>query len=188
MNIHKNARLTPHGRAELSARSGPSAAPHAGWPARPPCPARPCSSGPPGARRRGHASPQARRHVHLHIDKQGLRRFANHLPLVELDTRLELPQDHPYFSGVDTTMSIDRSTHSLFGVSKTAADLLVQEYGRYFEMPTVCFGAGCVSGPTTRLSSCNAFLPTSSSRSATQTAGYSLSMRATCRKRARSGK
>lgn len=71
----------------------------------------------------------------------------NHLPLAELDTRFELPQDHRYFSGVDTTMSIDRSTHSLFGVSKAAADLLVQEYGRYFEMPTVCFRAGCVTGP-----------------------------------------
>ena len=44
-------------------------------------------------------------------------------------------------------MSIDRSTHSLFGVSKTAADLLVQEYGRYFDMPTVCFRAGCLTGP-----------------------------------------
>jgi CDP-paratose 2-epimerase len=44
-------------------------------------------------------------------------------------------------------MSIDRSTHSLFGVSKTAADLLVQEYGRYFDMPTVCFRGGCLTGP-----------------------------------------
>jgi CDP-paratose 2-epimerase len=71
----------------------------------------------------------------------------NSLPLVELDTRLELPEDHRYFGGVDSSMSIDRSTHSLFGVSKTAADLLVQEYGRYFEMPTVCFRAGCLTGP-----------------------------------------
>ena len=45
-------------------------------------------------------------------------------------------------------MSIDRSTHSLFGVSKAAADLLVQEYGRYFEMPTVCFRCGCITGPS----------------------------------------
>jgi CDP-paratose 2-epimerase len=44
-------------------------------------------------------------------------------------------------------MSIDRSMHSLFGVSKTAADLLVQEYGRYFGMPTVCFRGGCLTGP-----------------------------------------
>ena len=45
-------------------------------------------------------------------------------------------------------MSIDRSTHSLFGVSKAAADLLVQEYGRYFEMPNVCFRCGCITGPS----------------------------------------
>ncbi|HEV2974862.1 MAG TPA: NAD-dependent epimerase/dehydratase family protein [Solirubrobacteraceae bacterium] len=71
----------------------------------------------------------------------------NALPLVELPGRLELPEEHAYFEGVDTSMSIDRSTHSLFGVSKTAADLLVQEYGRYFGMPTVCFRGGCLTGP-----------------------------------------
>ncbi len=71
----------------------------------------------------------------------------NALPLVELQRRLELPEDHRWFAGIDTSMSIDRSTHSLFGVSKTAADLLVQEYGRYFEMPTVCFRGGCLTGP-----------------------------------------
>jgi CDP-paratose 2-epimerase len=71
----------------------------------------------------------------------------NRLPLEERETRLELPQDHRYYAGIDTTMSIDRSTHSLFGVSKAAADLLVQEYGRYFEMPTVCFRGGCLTGP-----------------------------------------
>jgi CDP-paratose 2-epimerase len=71
----------------------------------------------------------------------------NHLPLIETDTRLELPEDHPYFGGIDTSMSIDRSMHSLFGVSKAAADLMVQEYGRYFDMPTVCFRGGCLTGP-----------------------------------------
>ena len=71
----------------------------------------------------------------------------NHLPLEELETRLELPEDHRYHGGIDTTMSIDRSTHSLFGVSKAAADLLVQEYGRYFGMATVCFRGGCLTGP-----------------------------------------
>ena len=71
----------------------------------------------------------------------------NHLPLVELDARLELAQGHRYFGGIDTSMSIDASTHSLFGVSKAAADLLVQEYGRYFDMPTVCFRGGCLTGP-----------------------------------------
>jgi CDP-paratose 2-epimerase len=71
----------------------------------------------------------------------------NQLPLIDLDARLELPDDHPYFDGIDTSMSIDDSTHSLFGVSKASADLLVQEYGRYFGMPTVCFRGGCLTGP-----------------------------------------
>jgi CDP-paratose 2-epimerase len=71
----------------------------------------------------------------------------NALPLVELPTRLELPGDHRYHRGIDTTMSIDASLHSLFGVSKASADLLVQEYGRYFGMSTVCFRGGCLTGP-----------------------------------------
>src|SRR4051794_6756408 len=71
----------------------------------------------------------------------------NRLPLQSLEKRLELPQDHDYFKGIDTSMSIDSSTHSLFGVSKAAADLLVQEYGRYFDMPTVAFRGGCLTGP-----------------------------------------
>jgi CDP-paratose 2-epimerase len=71
----------------------------------------------------------------------------NRLPLLEDETRLDLLEDHPYFGGVDTTMSIDSTMHSLFGASKAAADLLVQEYGRYFNMPTVCFRAGCLTGP-----------------------------------------
>jgi CDP-paratose 2-epimerase len=71
----------------------------------------------------------------------------NFLPLERAGDRLELPADHPYWGGIDTSMSIDRSTHSLFGVSKVAADLLVQEYGRYFGLPTVCFRGGCLTGP-----------------------------------------
>ena len=71
----------------------------------------------------------------------------NSLPLEELETRLELPRRHHWYDGIDTSMSIDASTHSLFGVSKAAADLLVQEYGRYFHMPTVCFRGGCLTGP-----------------------------------------
>jgi len=71
----------------------------------------------------------------------------NELPLVALETRLELPPDHEYFDGIPTSMSIDGCLHSLFGASKAAADLLVQEYGRYFEMPTVCFRGGCLTGP-----------------------------------------
>jgi CDP-paratose 2-epimerase len=71
----------------------------------------------------------------------------NDLPLRELETRLELPEDHRYYAGIDTTMSIDGCLHSLFGASKAAADLLVQEYGRYFGMPTVSFRGGCLTGP-----------------------------------------
>jgi len=71
----------------------------------------------------------------------------NSLPLTETSTRLELPSDHEYFAGIPTSMSIDQTLHSLFGVSKAAADLLVQEYGRYFQIPTVCFRGGCLTGP-----------------------------------------
>jgi CDP-paratose 2-epimerase len=71
----------------------------------------------------------------------------NALPLVEHEVRLDLPADHPYHCGVPTSMSIDHCTHSLFGVSKVAADLAVQEFGRYFDMPTVCFRGGCLTGP-----------------------------------------
>jgi CDP-paratose 2-epimerase len=71
----------------------------------------------------------------------------NSLPLVETETRLELPREHQWYRGIDTTMSIDLTTHSLFGVSKAAGDLLVQEYGRYFDMPTVAFRCGCLTGP-----------------------------------------
>jgi CDP-paratose 2-epimerase len=71
----------------------------------------------------------------------------NQLPLEETETRLDLPADHPYYGGVPVTMSIDGCLHSLFGASKAAADLLVQEYGRYFGMPTVCFRGGCLTGP-----------------------------------------
>ncbi len=71
----------------------------------------------------------------------------NELPLVELRSRLELDPKHRYFEGIDPSMPIDRSLHSLFGVSKAAADLMVQEYGRYFGMPTVCFRGGCLTGP-----------------------------------------
>jgi CDP-paratose 2-epimerase len=71
----------------------------------------------------------------------------NLLPLEELPTRLELPADHRWHGGIDTDMPIDQTTHSLFGVSKAAADLLVKEYGRYFQMPTVCFRGGCLTGP-----------------------------------------
>jgi CDP-paratose 2-epimerase len=71
----------------------------------------------------------------------------NELPLVELEKRWEIAADHPYWNGIDEQLRIDRSKHSLFGASKIAADVLVQEYGRYFSMPTTVFRGGCLTGP-----------------------------------------
>ncbi len=71
----------------------------------------------------------------------------NSLPLEETKTRWELPKGHKYYEGIDETMSIDQCTHSLFGASKVAGDILAQEYGRYFNMKTACFRGGCLTGP-----------------------------------------
>ena len=71
----------------------------------------------------------------------------NSLPLVELESRWEIAPSHEYAAGVPESMSIDNSLHSVFGASKVAADVMVQEYGRYFGMPTVCFRGGCLTGP-----------------------------------------
>src|SRR5436309_5428126 len=71
----------------------------------------------------------------------------NRLPLRELPLRWEIDPGHEYEPGISETMSIDYTKHSLFGASKAAADILVQEYGRYFNMPTVCFRGGCLTGP-----------------------------------------
>ena len=71
----------------------------------------------------------------------------NELPLTEQETRWEVDPAHPFWIGIDETMRIDQSTHSLFGASKAAADLLVQEYGRYFQMRTAAFRGGCLTGP-----------------------------------------
>jgi CDP-paratose 2-epimerase len=73
----------------------------------------------------------------------------NILPLVELDTRWEVDKSHPYFEkGIDESMSLDNSKHSIFGASKAAADIMVQEYGKYFGMKTGVFRGGCLTGPT----------------------------------------
>ncbi len=81
----------------------------------------------------------------------------NELPLKELETRWEYadPADH---DGIDETMRIDRCKHSLFGASKVAADVMVQEYGRYFSMPTVCFRGGCLTGPAHSAAELHGFL------------------------------
>lgn len=70
----------------------------------------------------------------------------NWLPLEEKATRYELSKNHPYFRGIDEDMSLDHCTHSIFGVSKVAADLMVQEYGRYFGLNTTVFRGGCLTG------------------------------------------
>jgi len=72
----------------------------------------------------------------------------NELPLIELETRWELDPTHPYADcGIPETMSVDGTLHSLFGASKVAADVLVQEYGNYFGLKTACFRGGCLTGP-----------------------------------------
>ena len=71
----------------------------------------------------------------------------NRLPLRELETRWEIAAGHEYEPGISESMSIDFTKHSLFGASKAAADILVQEYGRYFGMPTMCMRGGCLTGP-----------------------------------------
>jgi len=72
----------------------------------------------------------------------------NSLPLVELEKRYEIEESHPYFKeGIDESMSIDNSKHSIFGASKLAADIMVQEYGKYFGLKTAVFRGGCLTGP-----------------------------------------
>ncbi len=69
----------------------------------------------------------------------------NEFPLIELETRFDY-ESQSQFNGVDESCRIDATTHSLFGASKVAADVIVQEYGRYFDLPTVCFRGGCLTG------------------------------------------
>ena len=71
----------------------------------------------------------------------------NKLPLKETDKRWELNKKHKYFNGINEKFSIDNCTHSFFGVSKTYADLIVQEYGKNIGLKTVCFRGGCITGP-----------------------------------------
>ena len=70
----------------------------------------------------------------------------NHIPMRELETRWEYA-DAQYLTGIPETFTIDQSKHSLFGASKVAADVMVQEYGRYFDVPTCCLRGGCLTGP-----------------------------------------
>jgi CDP-paratose 2-epimerase len=71
----------------------------------------------------------------------------NRIALKELDTRWEY-DDERYADGISESFTIDQSKHSLFGASKVAADVMVQEYGRYFGIPTCCLRGGCLTGPS----------------------------------------
>ena len=110
---------------------------------------------------RGDARHRARRDVRLHLDQQGLRRHAE-LPAARGPRAPPRAARGPPLRSTGSTPRC-RSTariHSLFGVSKAAADLLVQEYGRYFDMPTVCFRCGCLTGPAMPAPSSTASSPT----------------------------
>lgn len=82
----------------------------------------------------------------------------NQLPLVESETRWELPENHAFYDGIDEGMSIDNCLHSLFGASKVAADILVQEYGKYFGLKTASFRGGCLTGPLHKGAELHGFL------------------------------
>jgi len=72
----------------------------------------------------------------------------NYLPLIEQETRWEIDAKHPYFEkGIDEHMSLDHTKHSVFGASKVAADVMAQEYGKYFQMNVGVFRGGCLTGP-----------------------------------------
>jgi CDP-paratose 2-epimerase len=82
----------------------------------------------------------------------------NTLPLTELETRWEIDPAHPYADGIAEDMSIDACLHSVFGASKVAADVMVQEYGRYFDMRTACFRGGTLTGPAHSATELHGFL------------------------------
>lgn len=83
----------------------------------------------------------------------------NNLPLIENNLRYEIDNSHNFYTnGINESMSIDYTKHSLFGASKLSADILVQEYGKYFNMNTVCFRGGCLTGPQHKGSELHGFL------------------------------
>lgn len=82
----------------------------------------------------------------------------NRLPLIEGEKRWELDEAHAYHRGIDERMSIDQTLHSVFGASKVAADVMVQEYGKYFGMNTGVFRGGCLTGPAHSAAELHGFL------------------------------
>jgi CDP-paratose 2-epimerase len=83
----------------------------------------------------------------------------NYLPIIETESRWEIDKTHPFAKyGIDESMSIDNSKHSIFGASKVAADIMVQEYGKYFGLKTVVFRGGCLTGPAHSAAELHGFL------------------------------
>lgn len=82
----------------------------------------------------------------------------NRLPLIEQETRYEIDANHQFANGITEDMTIDNSMHSIFGVSKVAADVAVQEYGRYFGMKTASFRGGTLTGPAHSAAELHGFL------------------------------
>lgn len=82
----------------------------------------------------------------------------NQLPLEEQELRYEIDSNHTYSAGIREDMSVDQCLHSIFGASKVAADVMVQEYGRYFQMPTACFRGGTLTGPNHSAAKLHGFL------------------------------
>ncbi len=82
----------------------------------------------------------------------------NRLPLIEQETRWEIDPGHTYVNGIREDMSIDQTLHSVFGASKVAADVMVQEYGRYFDIRTACFRGGTLTGPAHSATELHGFL------------------------------
>jgi CDP-paratose 2-epimerase len=89
---------------------------------------------------------------------QSSKHTPNTLPLIEQETRYEIPKNHHYANGIDETMSIDNSKHSIFGASKVSADIMVQEYGKYFGLHTSVFRGGCLTGPAHSSTQLHGFL------------------------------
>lgn len=82
----------------------------------------------------------------------------NFLPLIETETRWTIDPSHKFAKGIDESMSIDQTLHSVFGASKVAADVMTQEYGRYFKMKTGVFRGGCLTGPMHSAAELHGFL------------------------------
>ena len=82
----------------------------------------------------------------------------NKLKLIEINKRWELKNNDKLFKGIDEKFSIDNCTHSFFGVSKTYADLIVQEYGKNIGLKTVSFRGGCITGPNHKGAKLHGFL------------------------------